>query len=83
MELYMNQDTFCDIMKRHRSLIFDSSDLREVFDLLHELYAAEADALKENEPYATRTINDYEAIAFRMSFDGGDFCDAYEEVYNG
>lgn len=77
---YMSKETFKEILSRFKGIIFDSTDLEDVFDLVHDLYAAEADAMKEKCPWATRSISEYEAVVIRMSYDGSDFCEMYDEV---
>ena len=84
-ELSMNEPTFREVMGRYCCKPFfvsmDASDLEDIFNMMHDLLTAEADAIKVREPYATRTIREYEEAARRISFSRYDFCDAYEEVF--
>jgi len=84
-ELSMNEPTFREVMGKYCDKPFfvgmDASDLEDIFDMMHDLLTAEADAIKVREPYATRTIREYEEAARRISCDRYDFCDAFEEVF--
>ena len=81
--LHMSKETFKEIMSTFKGLILDSTDLEDAFDLIRYLFEAEAKATREKEPYATRTIAEYEAAAVRLSFDCSDFCEMYDEVMGG
>lgn len=84
-ELSMNEATFREVMGQYCDKPFfvgmDASDLEDIFNMVHDLLTAEADAIKVREPYATRTIREYEEAARRISCDRYDFCDAFEEVF--
>lgn len=84
-ELSMNEPTFREVMGQYCDKPFfvgmDASDLEDIFNMVHDLLTAEADAIKVKEPYATRTIREYEEAARRISYDRYDFCDAFEEVF--
>lgn len=45
------------------SLILDGDDASSAFEFVSEVLEAEADALKQSEPYARRTISDIENAA--------------------
>ena len=84
-DLSMNEATFREVMGNYRDRPFfigmDASDLEDIFDMVYDLLTAEADAIKVAEPYASRTIREYEDAATRIHFSRYDFCDAFEEVY--
>lgn len=84
-DLSMNEATFREVVGQYCDKPFfvgmDASDLEDIFDMMHDLLTAEADAIKVKEPYAKRTISEYEEAARRILFSRYDFCDAYEEVY--
>ena len=84
-ELSMNEPTFREVMGQYCDKPFfvgmDASDLEDIFNMVHDLLTAEADAIKVREPYATRTIREYEEAARRISLSRYDFCDAFEEVF--
>lgn len=83
--LYMNDATFKNIigayMKRPMFCAMDASDLEDVFNLVHDLLSAEADALRMEAPYAHNTIREYESAATKVDMERYDFCDAFEELY--
>ncbi len=84
-ELSMNEPTFRGVIGNYLERPFfvgmDASDLEDIFDMVHDLLTAEADAIKVKEPYAKRTISEYEEAARRISLSRYDFCDAFEEVF--
>lgn len=84
-ELSMNEPTFRGVIGNYLERPFfvgmDASDLKDIFDMVYDLLTAEADAIKTAEPYASRTIREYEDAATCIHFSRYDFCDAYEEVY--
>lgn len=84
-DLSMNEATFREVMGNYLERPFfvgmDASDLEDIFNMMHDLLTAEADAIKSKEPYAKRTISEYEEAARRISLSRYDFCDAFEEVF--
>lgn len=84
-ELSMNEPTFRGVIGGYLERPFfvgmDASDLEDIFDMMYDLLTAEADAIKQKEPYAKRTISEYEEAARRISLSRYDFCDAFEEVF--
>ena len=65
--MVMSKETYQRIVSRYSSLLLTEDDAVDALDFAHDLLNAEADALKEKCPYATRTIDDLEAAAFRLS----------------
>ena len=65
--MVMSKQAFDEIVRRYSSLLLTADDAVDALDFAHDLLNAEADALKEKCPYATRTIDDLEAAAFRLS----------------
>ena len=65
--MVMSKQTYDEIVSRYASLLLTEDDAVDALDFAHDLLNAEADALKEKCPYATRTIDDLEAAAFRLS----------------
>lgn len=70
--MVMSKETYQKIVKRYSSLLLTEDDAADALDFAHEILNAEADALKEKFPYATRTISDLEAAAFQLSCMGTD-----------
>lgn len=83
--LSMNDATFKNIigtyMERPMFCAMDASDLEDVFNLVHDLLAAECDAIRAAEPYARTTIREYESAATTVDMARYDFCDTFEELY--
>ena len=83
--LSMNDATFKNVigpyMKRPLFFGMDASDLEDVFNLVHDLLAAECDAIRAAEPYARNTIREYESAATTVDIARYDFCDAFDEWY--
>ena len=84
-ELYMSKEKFKEVLDHYREKPFfvgmDGGDLEYIFDLVEDLLAAERDALKEEESYATHSIDRLEAARHEVFVLGLDMGDAYEEVY--
>lgn len=62
----MTKEKFTEIINHHKTLVLIEDDLFDAFDLVWELLCAEADALKENEPYATHSISRLETAAYEV-----------------
>ena len=56
----MTRQEKLDEMITHSPIIGDTED---VIDLMHDFLIAEADRLKEEEPYAINSIRDFETAA--------------------
>ena len=63
----LSKAAFKEIVSKYDTLLLMEDDPVSALDFAHDLLNAEADALKEKYPYATRTINDLEAAAFRLN----------------
>ena len=56
----------------------DASDIEDILNFVHDIYAMEADAIREKCPWASRAIEECETVARRLSFDIGDIIDLFE-----
>lgn len=83
VDLSMDMEKFKEIVApyKKRLILSDSSDLEDVFNLVHDLLSAEADAILTKEPYALRTVSDYKKAAYVVNSARFDFANAWEEVY--
>lgn len=63
----LSKAAFKKIVSKYDTLLLMEDDPVSALDFAHDLLNAEADALKEKYPYATRTIDDLEAAAFRLN----------------
>lgn len=84
-DLSLDKLSFMQIMGEYvRKPVFvgmDADDLEEVFNLVTDLLNAEADAIRNAEPYAKSTIREYEAAATTVDIARFDFRDAFEECF--
>ena len=84
-DLSMSQNTFCGIVKSYTHRPFfvgmDADDLEDLFLFVSDLLDAEADAIKETEPYATKTIEAYESASTTVDTFRFYVRDAFEECY--
>lgn len=64
--MYITKEKFEQICKNHSSLLVLDSDISEALEFVHELLCAEADALKEREPYATNSIKKLNDAAYQV-----------------
>ena len=55
--MYLSKEKFNEIKKRYSRLIIVDGDDVDAMDFVCEVMEAEADALKEKEPYAVNTIS--------------------------
>ena len=62
----MTKEKCLEIVKKHNTLVLIEDDLFDAFDLVWELLCAEADTLKEREPYATHAISRLETAAYEV-----------------
>lgn len=65
--MVMSKETYQKIVSRYASLLLTEDDAVDALDFAHDLLNAEADAIKEKEPYATRTVDELESAAFRLN----------------
>lgn len=62
----LSKEKFNEIKKRYSTLLILDTDISEVLNFVHDLLCAEADAIKENEPYATTSIKKLEDAAYEV-----------------
>ena len=62
--MYMPRDAYEKIVKKYRTLLVLDDEPVEAFSFVHDVLCAEADALKEKCPYATRSIDNLERAAY-------------------
>ena len=62
----LSKEKFNEIKERYSTLLILDTDVREVLNFVHDLLCAEADAIKESEPYATTSIKKLEAAAYEV-----------------
>lgn len=60
----MTKEKFYEIKKRFEYLFPCDGDMNAACEFVQELLEAEADYIKETEPYATNTIQKLEAAAY-------------------
>ena len=65
--MVLSKEAYDEIVRRYSSLLLTEDDAVDALDFAHDILNAEADALKEKVPYATRTIDELESAAFRLS----------------
>lgn len=58
--MYMDKEKFDEIKKKYPTLLVMDSDEDDAFSFVQEVLEAEADALKEKCPSATRSIEEME-----------------------
>lgn len=79
MTLSMSKEKLLAVLERYPFAVFSVDDLETCLCLVRDLFEEEADAIRESEPYATRTIERYESVAREISLNYADFCELYEE----
>lgn len=80
MSLSMSKDRLTEVMSKYRYSVFSADDLETCLCIVRDLFEAEADAIRESEPYAFRSIERCETVAAEISMSYNDFCELYEEV---
>ena len=84
-DLSLDKLSFMQIMGEyiHKPVFvgMDANDLEDVFLLVSDLLNAEADAIRNTEPYAHNTIREYEKAAETVRSARFDFCEAFEECF--
>ncbi len=61
--MYMSKEKFAEIKNKYSTLLVLDGDASEAFAFVQDMLEAEAEALKEKCPYATRSIADTESSA--------------------
>lgn len=60
----LSKEAYEKIVKKYPVLLVVDEDPLYAFNFVHDVLTAEADALKEKCPYATRSIDDLERAAY-------------------
>lgn len=64
--LYMTKEKFEEICEKYPSLLVVKGDVSEALNFVQDLLEAEADALKEREPHAVKTIERLNQAAYEV-----------------
>lgn len=64
--MYLKKETLEQIKRKYSVLIVSDDDVVDAFNLVNDIMTAEADAIKEKEPYATASISRLEAAAYEV-----------------
>lgn len=75
--MYLTKEKIEGVMKEYNTLLFSMDDVVAVFNFVHDVLCAEADALKEKEPSATASISRLEEAAYEI-YNMGNEIDAEE-----
>lgn len=79
----ISKERFKEIAEYAKRWLFvtDVDDINKALEITHMLLCGEADAVRVNEPYATKTIADLEAAAFAVHMLEDEYNELWEEVY--
>lgn len=79
----ISKEKFKDIAEYAKRWLFvtDVDDINKALEVTHMLLCGEADALRENEPYATNAIDRLEAAAHEVYMLLDEYDELWEEVY--
>ena len=64
--MYITKEKFEELCKKYDSLLVVESDAVDALNFVHDLLAAEADAIKAVEPEATATIDRLNEAAYEV-----------------
>lgn len=64
--MYLSKVKLEEIKSKYPTLILMDGDIADAFNMVSDILTAEADAIKENEPYATASISRLEAAAYEV-----------------
>lgn len=64
--MYITKKKYEEICKKYSTLLFLDSDPEQALNFVHDVLEAEADALKEHEPQATKSIHRLDAAAYEV-----------------
>ena len=64
--MYITREKFEEICKKYHGLLLIERDIEDAFSFVQELLEAEADATKELEPQAFRSIDRLNAAAYEV-----------------
>lgn len=70
--MYISKKKFEEIKKKYSTLLILDSDAVDAMNFVHDILEAEADTVKELEPYATASISRLEQAAYEVFSAGGD-----------
>lgn len=64
--MYLSKVKLEEIKRKYPTLILMDGDITDAFNMVSDILTAEADAIKEKEPYATASINRLETTAYEV-----------------
>ena len=64
--MYITKEKFNELREKYSTLLIVDSDVADALNFVQELLEAEADAIKEREPYATASIDRLNAAAYEV-----------------
>lgn len=64
--MYLSKVKLEEIKRKYPTLILMDGDITDAFNMVSDILTAEADAIKEKEPYATASINRLETAAYEV-----------------
>lgn len=79
-DLYLSENKFQEVCKEYSTTILDDGDASNAFWFVYDLLKAEAEALREKEPWATVAIDRLESAAHEVLMMESDITDAFENV---
>lgn len=62
----ISKEKFDEVKSRYSTLLILEADPIEALNFVHDILCAEADAIKEKEPYATASIKRLESAAYEV-----------------
>ena len=64
--MYITREKLTELREKYSTLLIVNSDVVDALNFVRELLEAEADAIKEREPYATASIDRLNAAAYEV-----------------
>lgn len=64
--MYLSKVKLEEIKSKYPTLVLMDDDIADAFNMVSDILTAEADAIKEKEPYATASISRLEAAAYEV-----------------
>ena len=64
--MYLSKVKLEEIKSKYPTLVLMDDDIADAFNMVSDILTAEADAIKEKEPYATAYISRLEAAAYEV-----------------
>ena len=84
MEMKKEQfKSLLDSFKYSSLIVTDSSDVEDILSFVHDLFEAEAEAIKANCPWATRSLDECETVIRCISFAMDDVLALADDVLEG